>query len=184
MDFYLLVIGIGFIFVGYILIGINYFKYSNINNKNNNGFDMAKDITDKYDSINVILADNLFSRYIFKRRVIRLNKKNYYGSDDYSLAISSFLAGVSLINDKDLKGFNKIIPSIDFYNKSSLVMGIISLMFYSIGDSKIGIVFGSIILVYQYFYLNIISFSINNIKERVDDKVIYILNNMYKYIFC
>ena len=48
-------------------------------------------------------------------------------------------------------------------------------MFYSIGDSKLGIFFGIIILIYQYFYLSY--FSIDKVKDKV---VKSILNGFYR----
>ena len=183
MGIYLFWIGIGVVVVGYGIFLLNYFKYNQDSSYGISGFDLAKDITANYDNINIVESnDLLISQYHLKRNVIRLTKKSYGACDTFSLALASFLACLSLSDNVYLKWFRKLFPFMDFFNKSSLVMVIVSSFFYTKGDAKIGIFLGIIILVYQYFYLQIYSEVIDDVSKRnikMKDDIVSILKHLY-----
>ena len=183
MDFYLLIIGFFVVFIGYLRIFVCYLKFNGDIVKSINGVDIAKNITSDYDSINVVESKNiLISKFSFRRNVIYLSKRLYYASDVFSLSLVSFLAGISVSDNSYVKFMRKIFPSIDFFNKSSIVMTIISFLSYNKGDVRIGIILGIIIIIYQYFYLQIFYFGMQIVlghKISKKDSIQYILNKMY-----
>ena len=183
MSFYLLIIGIVMVIFGYIVIFISYFKYHKFKNNDIICFDVIKDMTSSYDNINVIEAtDNIFSKYYFKRRLIKLSKNMYEARDDFSFAVGSYLSGLSLSYSKYCRWISYIFPSIGFINKSSIIMAVISLFLYSKGDAKIGLVIGGLVLVYQYLYLQIFSSILEITDKRLKydkDIVIKILSKVY-----
>lgn len=182
MDVYLLFIGIGVCLIGYVIIVYLFFRYRIDKHDNISGFDIAKEITSDYDNINIILdKDSLMSKYFINRRVIKLSQRVYDGSDSFSLAVGSFLSGLSLNNSKYLLWLGKIFPTVGFLNKSSFVFAILSYFLYSKGDARIGIVVGLVILIYQYFYLHFFADSMNDVLDKMDYGVVkVILNWMYR----
>ncbi len=182
MEFYLLTTGIIIILIGYSIIMIDYLKYKRQEHKKINGFDIAKKITANYDNINIVESSEIWiSKYHLKRKVIRLTNRIYSGTDEYSLAIATYLSSLSLSDNKYLNIISKIIPTIDFLNKSSLIMIISSYFMNTKGDAKIGIIIGVIILIYQYLYLQICSDTIATAqkKEPKKEKIIKIINHLY-----
>ena len=181
MDFYLLVIGIFVVVSGYLRIFLCYLKFRRIYVKSVNGFDIAKDITTNYDTINVVEKDVLISNFSFRRNVIYLSKRLYCANDVFSLGLVSFLAGVSISNSTYVRVIKKVFPTIDFFNKSSLLMVILSLLFYSKGDARIGIVLGIIIIFYQYLYLQIFNSVMQLVLEHKLTKKESIQNILLKF---
>ncbi len=183
MDFYILWIGIILIIIGYLIIIIEYLKNKNNKIKNITGFDLAKEITTDYDNINIIESKEIImSDYRLKRNVIRLTKKTYESNNIFYLTISTYLSCISLTTNKYIKQLRNILPSIVFINKSPILLLIISYLFHSITDAKIGIIIGLIILIYQYYYLQIISDSITIAKDKkiVKKEIIKILEKIYQ----
>ncbi len=170
MNIYLLWIGIGVALVGYSIIFILYFKYKNDTNHSCNGFDVAKSITSDYENINIVESSNSFiSRYYINRNVVRLTKRVYSGSDIFSFSVAAYLSGISFVNHQYLSWIGKIIPSFDFFNKSSIIFSVISYFFYSKGDARIGMILGLFILIYQYFYLQFFSLSMGYSLDKIRD---------------
>ena len=81
MDFYLLILGVIFVCLGYGIYFVYYIKYHKKVIKDMNGFDMAKEITYDYDNINVVESQSFISRYFLKRRVIKLSSKIYSANE-------------------------------------------------------------------------------------------------------
>ncbi len=152
MELYLLILGISIMMIGYFIMIICYFKYSRIQSSNMNGFDAAKRVSDNYNDINIIESDSFISYYHLKRKVVRLTGRVYHSDNYFSLGISSMLASFYTVKKNVL---SNVIPVLTFIDFSSIIMGIVSYFMYSKGDARIGILLCLVILVYQYFYLQI-----------------------------
>ena len=170
MDFYLLILGIIIACLGYGIYIVYYFIYHKDLLKDINGFDMAKEITSDYDNINVVESQGLYSKYYLNRKVIKLTPRIYSSSDVFSLTLAAILSSISLLNNKYIKFMSRFLPFISFCDKSSIIMVILSLVFYSKGDARIGIIFGIIILVYQYCYRQIIYDSVDVCRDKIKIK--------------
>lgn len=180
MEFYLLLLGIMTMLIGYLKISIDYIKYKSKNNSTT-AFELSKEITSDYDNINIVESSEIIiSKYHLKRKVIRLTKKMYSAKDTFSLALATYLSCISLSNSKYLEWLSKVISSIDYLNKSPIIILIISYFAHTKGDAQIGIVLGGIILIYQYFYLQICVSSINIANEKeLDQMILNILTHLY-----
>ena len=155
----LLIVSIIIMVISYTRIILIYLQSRNIKIENLTGFDLAKEITSNYDEINIVESKEInISKYNLKRRVIRLTNNNYEGNNLFTLAITSCLSGYSLANinkDKYIEILGKLLPSIDYLGKSTILSLIISIMTTNIGDAKIAIVLLIIILIYQYLIIQI-----------------------------
>lgn len=186
----LLSISIILILMSYVRIILNFIKTKNIKNDTLTGFDIAKELTLNYDEINIVESREItISKYNLKRKIIRLTSKDYTSNDIFTLAKTSLLSGYALINtNKNIDLLSKILPSIDYLNKSSLIALIISLLTKSIGDAKIAIVLLIIILFYQYLIneINITSKeeTTNHLKKILSNKEYNLLSNVQdSYLF-
>lgn len=184
----LLVSGIGLVVLSYLIILINYIKYKRKNDNDYTGFDIAKEITDNYDSINIVnSSDVIFSEYDSVRNVIRMNNRNYDGNTYFDLAVGAILAGYSLVeqNNNNYFKFNFIIKKIGYLGFVSLFGVILSYFLNNVGDAKIGIVVLGIMIVYQYMKYNInvmVSDIIKeNIKDEMYDKVSNVVNSVITF---
>ena len=155
----LLLLSIMIIIISYTKIILIYLTTKNKRIENLTGFDLAKEITSNYDEINIVESKEItISKYNLKRRVIRLTPKNYQSNDIFTISLSACLSGYSLANinkDKYLKMLSNILPNIDYLNKSSILVILISLFTNTIKDAKIGILILGLILIYQYFLIQI-----------------------------
>ena len=184
MEYCLLILGLFLLVVGCLWFLIDYIKYSCIH-LFTNGFDVAKKITSNYDDINIVEATNSnVSRYVFKRKVLRFTSKMYSSDDVFSLSLASLLSGISLNDNWYFLHYGKLIPFIDCFPISSFVLAIISLFMYSKGDAKTGIVLGILLLIHEYFYLQIISQGIEIVRDKLKVKglqdIHVVLNHFYK----
>ncbi len=168
---FLLLVGIVVVIISYLRIFILKFQNGSRKVPNLSGFDIAKEITANYDEINIVESKEVvWSQYNLRRKVIRLTPKNYGASDIFSLSLSACLSGISLANiykDKYLAFFSKIFSNIDCIGKSSILAILISLFTGTIGDAKIGIVLLGIVLVYQYFLIQIHTVSCHYAQEAL-----------------
>jgi len=155
----LLLISIVVIIISYLRIILIYFSTKNKRVEDVTGFDVAKELTSNYNEINIVESKEInISKYNLKRKIIRLTNKNYESNNIFTLSISSFLAGYSLINlnkDKNIQTLSNILPNIDYLNKSALIALLISIFTNKAGDVKIGIILLIIILIYQYLIVEI-----------------------------
>ena len=168
----LFVLGGILLFVAYVRIFICYL----INRKefvdDVNGFDVTKEILSNYDEINIVESKEVFlSQYKLKRGVIRLNSNNYEGNNIFCFSIVSQLAGYSLGSmEKDyyFGYFKKIFPTIDWLNKSGIVATLICGFTNTIGDAKIGLFLLILVLIYQYFILQMNTVSIDKVEDYLN----------------
>ncbi len=151
-----------------------YLLFQYLNNKHKKiekytGFDIAKEITNDYDNINIVESKEVYiSKYNTKRKVIRLTKNTYNSNNFFSLAIALILSGYSKLDvskDKSIQLVSRVFNNLDFLDKSILISLLLSSITNSIGDSKILIIILIIISIYQYLLLDINE----KIKEYVND---------------
>lgn len=170
----LLISSIGLVVLSYLIIFINYIKYKKIIDDDYTGFDIAKEITDNYDSINIVnSSDVIFSEYDTVRNVIRMNNKNYDGNSYFDLAVGSILAGYSLVKqeNKNYFKFNFIVKKIGYLGFVSLIGVILSYFLNNVGDAKIGIVVLGMLIIYQYMKYNINVMISDVIRDNIDKKI-------------
>lgn len=172
----LLLLSIILVIIAYMRIILNFLKTKNIKIEDLTGFDLAKELTSNYDEINIVESrETNISKYNLKRKIIRFTNKDYTSNNIFTLAKSSLLSGYSLSNlnkDKNIDLLSKILPSIDYLNKSSILALIISALAQNKGDAKIAIVLLVIILIYQYL--------INEINIASKDQTIKPLKKLLK----
>lgn len=154
----LILISILLISVAYLRLYFTYIQHKTNKNKIT-GFEAAKEMTSNYDEINIVESKKILtSQYHLKRQIIRLTPHHYEDTSNFTIAIMTQLAGYSLINidkNKYIDILKKIIPTIDWLNKSAILSIIIALLTNTITDAKLGILLLSIILIYQYFIIQI-----------------------------
>ncbi len=180
MDFYLLVLGIGLIVFGYLRMFICYFLNRKDNMSDLTGFDIAREVSG--DDVHIVESQKtIISKYLIQRQVIHMTKEMYYGSDSFSLAMASYLASLSIIKNRYLVLIGRVLPFIDFVNKSSFIMLVISYFIHTVADARIGIILGGIITVYQYFCLQIFGECVDMLKEKqlLHENVFAILKKWY-----
>lgn len=172
----LLIISIILILVSYTRIILIYLSTKSINIDDMNGFDLAKELTLKYDEINIVESKEInISKYNIKRRVIRLTPKDYNSNNIFNLSKITLLSGYSLMNinnDKYLSLLGRVLLNIDYLNKSSLIALFISILARTPKDAKISIILLIIILIYQYL--------INEINIMSKNETIKQLNTLLK----
>lgn len=155
MDFSNLLLGVSVLLVifSYFMILVIYFINKKRTINEYSGFDAAKEVTSNYDEINIVNSnDVIFSEYDIKRNVIRLNNKNYDSNSYFDIAISSILAGYSLVNmeNKSYFKFKSVIKKISYMGFVSLIGVILSYFINNTFDAKIGIIVLALLLFYQY----------------------------------
>lgn len=179
MGYYLLVLGISIMMIGYLIFIFCYFKYSRLNSNSLNGFDVAKKVTDNYNDINIIESDSFISYYHLKRKVIRLTGRVYNSNNSFYLGISSILASFYTVKKSFLE---RVIPVLTFIDFSPIVMGVVSYFMYNKGDARIGILLCLVVLLYQYFYLQIFMEGIEkaNKKLKHQQNIVDVMVMIYK----
>lgn len=155
MDLSNLLLGVSVLLVifSYFMILVIYFVNKKRTINEYSGFDAAKEVTSNYDEINIVNSnDVIFSEYDIKRNVIRLNNKNYDSNSYFDIAISSILAGYSLVNmeNKSYFKFKSVIKKISYMGFVSLIGVILSYFINNTFDAKIGIIVLALLLFYQY----------------------------------
>ena len=107
-----------------------YLLFQYLNNKHKKiekytGFDIAKEITNDYDNINIVESKEVYiSKYNTKRKVIRLTKNTYNSNNFFSLAIALILSGYSKLDvskDKSIQLVSRVFNNLDFLDKSILI---------------------------------------------------------------
>lgn len=136
-----------------------------------NGFDVIKDIISEYNSINIIEGNSKFSFYNIKRRVIKLSKDDYYGSNVSSISLSLIQAGISIVDDMKnifINWCRKIIPTLRIFDLLGIIILVINYVSVTVSDARIGIILGGIIIFIYYMYVDVLNNSYNFIYDNVN----------------
>lgn len=174
----LLILSIIMVIISYLVLLVARFRVAKRVIDEYTGFDIAKEVTTNYDSINIVRSNDIISsEYDIKRNVIRLNSKNYEGSSYLDIVTSSILSGFSLVNSENSNyfKFSFIFNKIRSISLVPLVMVILSCFISNIGDAKIGIILFLTLLIYLYMRYQIVvgavEFISNNLKSDIYDKI-------------
>lgn len=171
-----IVLGIGIILTIFLYFSLVICYIVNRNSCGNvTGSELGLKILDNEYSINLIKSkESIFSKYSIKRRMVKLSSNTYDSNNYFSLAISSLLAGYSIITNKLLDFIGKIFKEIKFVSFSSVVVVVASGFTRSVGDAKICMVVLVLIAIYQYILNNINVEAIEKIDSK-DEKINKIL---------
>ena len=181
----LLIISICITLLGYILLLIAY-----ITNKKEYKITASENILKILDSDNNINfienKESNISHYNIKRKIIKLSPNTYDSKTYFSIALSSLLAGYSLINNKLINYLSYIINKLKIITILPIISILLSIYAKNIGDCKIAIVILLIISIIQYIINNLTEESINiiNIKNNNINKIlnIFLLNTKIYFI--
>lgn len=139
----LMYISCGLIILSIIIYLILILVYRSTIVSKSNGFDVCKDIISEYNSINIIESKGYISFYNIKRKIIKLDSKTYYGKDLSSITLALLEAGMSILDDNKEKSiglFGRIVSNLKMLYLLPMLSLVFNSMFYSVADSKIGIV--------------------------------------------
>ena len=180
----------GIIIISFICYGL-LIIFNNKKISEDNGFNITKDIISEYDSINIVENTGIITYYNPKRGVIRLSSRCYYGNNLSLVAISLLEAGISVVDkhkNKYLNIFKIVFSNIKWLYIFPIVVSIINMMTYTVGDVKLGIILVVISTVISYMFIAILSEAFNWIVDNIKkikviskdnrDKVINYINNI------
>lgn len=177
-------------FIGYFIM---IFIGRKIKVSKSNGFDITKEITSKYNSINVIESKSYFSIYNIKRKVIKLSSMCYYGDSLSSIALTLIEAGISIVDNsknKYIEICRKIFSNLKILYLFPILAIFINSVTYTISDSKVSIIFIVIITFITYMLIDIksnvnewIRDNLRRIKDINKDNSIKIMNFINKILW-
>jgi len=181
------------IIVSFIIYLIMIFIGKKIKISGSNSFDITKEITSKYNSINVIESKGYFSVYNIKRKVIKLSSMCYYGDDLSSITLALIEAGISIIDSNKNKYIDicrKIFSNLKILYLFPILAIFINSVTYTISDSKVSIIFVVIITFITYMLIDIksranewIKDNLRRIKDVSKDNLVKIIDFINKILW-
>ena len=182
----ILIICIILTIVPYILLLITYFT-NNKDYKITASENILK-LLDNDNNINFIEnKDSYFSHYNIKRRIIKLSSKTYDSKKYFHIAVSSLLAGYSLIKIKSMDYLSYIINNLKIITILPIISIILSIYARNTKDAKIAIIILVLIGIIQYLINTLTTLSINTVKikeERINKILNVFLVNTKIYFIC
>lgn len=187
-----------YIVMGFILGGYLCYILIVLGNRNKiseeSSFNIIKDLIHNYNSINVILNEDIFTIYNIKRRVIKLSNKCYYGRSLSDVGISLIEAGISVIDnnkDREINFFRRFFSNLKWlYVIPLVVIFIIS----EINTTEDGVILGFLIFIsiyFMYMFINIknkaynwIVMNIDRIKQINKKDQMKVINFINKMMLC
>lgn len=146
--------------------------------KDKTTFDYAKELN-SYDEINVIASKNVkYTCYNTRRNILYLTNKFSEKKDSFSLSIVKLLTNIKNANKKYLNLYNKFFKNIYISNISPILVLLITTITKQIQDAQIGIIFLTLIFIYQYVVLEI--FTSSNQDDKNISKIIK--HNMFNIL--
>ena len=173
-----------------ILAFLYYLLLAFTNNKkitDSDGFNITKDALSEYDSINIIENKNIFTVYNLRRKVIKISSKRYYGNTLSDVAIPLMEAGISASDNKFLAICEKILSNLKKLYVLPIVMVIVNLSTYSLGDARIAIFLAIIGAVGGYIMVDIKNSAYVWLDKHLTKKIIdkeRVLSFINKIIIC
>lgn len=98
--------------------------------------------------------DNYISKYLIKRKIIKLTSNTYNSNSIFSISIAYLFSGYTKLNNNKINTIGKIIPYLYPISFTPLISCLISLIVKTSMDAKISIIFLILILIYQYIIYN------------------------------
>lgn len=156
---YLIIIGLLISLIAQLIVTTSYNKHKKIlNNKELNGFDIARKILDKNKLQDIMILETkgtLSDHYDPSRKVIKLSSDIYNGTSIASLAVAAHECGHA-IQDKTgytpMKIRTKIVPTVNICTKLGYIAIIIG-GFFSTQLIEIGIILLTTILIFELITL-------------------------------
>ena len=155
----LIILAFSITFISQIIVSSSYSKYKKkLNNKDQNGYDVARKILDKNGLEDIMILEtkgNLTDHYDPTKKVIKLSTDIYHGSSIASVSVAAHECGHA-IQDKDnykpMRIRSKLVPTVNFCTRIGYLAILIGIIF-SYTLIEIGIILLLSMLVFQLITL-------------------------------
>lgn len=155
----LIILAFSITFISQIIVSLSYSKYKKkLNNKDQNGYDVARKILDKNGLEDIMILEtkgNLTDHYDPTKKVIKLSTDIYHGSSIASVSVAAHECGHA-IQDKDnykpMRIRSKLVPTVNICTRIGYLAILIGIIF-SYTLIEIGIILLLSMLVFQLITL-------------------------------
>lgn len=155
----LIILAFSITFISQIIVSSSYSKYKKkLNNKDQNGYDVARKILDKNGLEDIMILEtkgNLTDHYDPTKKVIKLSTDIYHGSSIASVSVAAHECGHA-IQDKDnykpMRIRSKLVPTVNICTRIGYLAILIGIIF-SYTLIEIGIILLLSMLVFQLITL-------------------------------
>ena len=155
----LIILAFSITFISQIIVSSSYSKYKKkLNNKDQNGYDVARKILDKNGLEDIMILEtkgNLTDHYDPSKKVIKLSTDIYHGSSIASVSVAAHECGHA-IQDKDnykpMRIRSKLVPTVNICTRIGYLAILIGIIF-SYTLIEIGIILLLSMLVFQLITL-------------------------------
>lgn len=155
----LIILAFSITFISQIIVSSSYSKYKKkLNNKDQNGYDIARKILDKNGLEDIMILEtkgNLTDHYDPTKKVIKLSTDIYHGSSIASVSVAAHECGHA-IQDKDnykpMRIRSKLVPTVNICTRIGYLAILIGIIF-SYTLIEIGIILLLSMLVFQLITL-------------------------------
>ena len=155
----LIILAFSITFISQIIVSSSYSKYKKkLNNKDQNGYDVARKILDKNGLEDIMILEtkgNLTDHYDPTKKVIKLSTDIYHGSSIASVSVAAHECGHA-IQDKDnykpMRIRSKLVPTVNICTRIGYLAILIGIIF-SYALIEIGIILLLSMLVFQLITL-------------------------------
>lgn len=155
----LIILAFSITLISQIIVSSSYSKYKKkLNNKDQNGYDVARKILDKNGLEDIMILEtkgNLTDHYDPTKKIIKLSTDIYHGSSIASVSVAAHECGHA-IQDKDnykpMRIRSKLVPTVNFCTRIGYLAILIGIIF-SYTLIEIGIILLLSMLVFQLITL-------------------------------
>lgn len=155
----LIILAFSITFISQIIVSSSYSKYKKkLNNKDQNGYDVARKILDKNGLEDIMILEtkgNLTDHYDPTKKVIKLSTDIYHGSSIASVSVAAHECGHA-IQDKDnykpMRIRSKLVPTVNICTRIGYLAILIGIIF-SYTLIELGIILLLSMLVFQLITL-------------------------------
>lgn len=155
----LIILAFSITFISQIIVSLSYSKYKKkLNNKDQNGYDVARKILDKNGLEDIMILEtkgNLTDHYDPTKKVIKLSTDIYHGSSIASVSVAAHECGHA-IQDKDnykpMRIRSKLVPTVNICTRIGYLAILIGIIF-SYTLIELGIILLLSMLVFQLITL-------------------------------
>lgn len=155
----LIILAFSITFISQIIVSSSYSKYKKkLNNKDQNGYDVARKILDKNGLEDIMILEtkgNLTDHYDPTKKVIKLSTDIYHGSSIASVSVAAHECGHA-IQDKDnykpMRIRSKLVPTVNICTRIGYLAILVGIIF-SYTLIELGIILLLSMLVFQLITL-------------------------------
>ena len=152
----LIILAFSITFISQIIVSLSYSKYKKkLNNKDQNGYDVARKILDKNGLEDIMILEtkgNLTDHYDPTKKVIKLSTDIYHGSSIASVSVAAHECGHA-IQDKDnykpMRIRSKLVPTVNISTRAGYIALVIGLLFSSKNLALFGVALLAVMLLFQ-----------------------------------